>query len=346
MPSYRSSHTLPVTIDHISKVLAKIRPEEWKLVRNAAKNALLTNNLEEKIKPSSLKLIAGTDRPATLITHIVNEHIGHADPKSEVHLGGGIHHGLKTIFSTIWNFLGGNAINRLFRKNKQQSKLTKEQHQAAMLISKTYAKDRPESAGGWDRLTEYDSNYGSIWHNSNGEYLVSVRGTKLKFADLWKDGKLLVGSTTQRDKGLEESITKFVNDHPNVKYDISAHSLGTELVMNYLNEVGFDHVDDVFLYNPASSFAQSKEHIRQNIRNPKVNLFLNANDPVGSYYSQMLDGDKNVWWGEFNRNPIGAHSLSQWYDEDESASPEKSESVAPTEHTRLPPEDIPKVKVI
>ena len=312
MPTYRSPHTLPVTIEHISKVLAKIRPDEWKHVQTAARTAL-KSGLGEKIKPSSLKLIAES-RPHALIKHIVDEHKGHADPQSEVHLGGGIHHGLKTLFKTVWNLLGGKTITRLFKRDKPQAKLTKAQHEAAKLVQSTYEKERPESVDGWNRLAEYDTNYGSIWNNG-GEYMLSVRGTKPHFSDLWKDGKILAGSGSQRDKDLEESIKKFVTDHPNVKFDVASHSLGTELSMNFLNEYGFDHVDDIYLYNPASSFAQSEEHVKRNIENEKVELFLNSNDPVSSYYAQMVDSDSNVFWGKFQQNPASAHSLAQWVPE-------------------------------
>ena len=119
MPNYKSSHKLPVTLHEIAKVLAKIRPDEWKEVQKAAKHHLKNGGLEEKIKPSSLKLIAKST-PHSLISQIGKEHQDAADFKSETHLGGGIHHGIKTLFKTIWNFLGGNTITRLFKKGKKQ----------------------------------------------------------------------------------------------------------------------------------------------------------------------------------------------------------------------------------
>jgi len=326
MPNYKSSHTLPVTLHHVAKVLSKIRPEEWKHVQNAAKHALKHGGLDEMIKPSSLKTIA-TSSPHSLISKISKEHREAANFRSETHLGGGLHHAVKTLFKTVWNLLGGNTITRLFKKNKKQRKLGKEQIDAARLVSASYKKDRPDNVGDWKRMDAYDSEYGSFWQKGD-DYFLSVRGTKLRFKDLWKDGKLMLGSESQHNEKLEDSIDRFIKEHPSAKFDVAGHSLGTELAMNYLNTIGFNNVDDIYLFNPASSPAQGKDHVMQNINNSKVELFLNSNDPVSNFYSQNIDHEKNVYWGEFSANPISSHSLAQWIGDDTESktSQEKSET--------------------
>ena len=37
----------------------------------------------------------------------------------------------------------------------------------------------------------------------------------------------------------------------------------------YLNQIGFDNVDQLYLFNPASSPAQGSEHVKENIDNSK-----------------------------------------------------------------------------
>ena len=321
MPCYRSSHTLPVTLHNVSRVLAKIRPDEWDHVQKKAKHALKHGGLDEMIKPSSLKIIANST-PYSLISKIGREHQEASDFRSETHLGGGIHHGVKTLFKTIWNMLGGNAISRLFKKNKKHRKLSKDQIEGAKLVSGSYKKDRPDKIDGWTRLDDYDSEYGSFWE-SGDDYFLSVRGTKMHFKDLWKDGKIIFGSETQHNEKLEASIDRFIKEHPDVKFSVGAHSLGSELAMNYLNDIGFENVDEIYLYNPASSPAQGTSHVKENIDNDKVSLFLNSNDPVSNFYSQNIDHEDNVFWGEFKMSPLNAHSLSQWYGDEDEEAPKK-----------------------
>ena len=350
MPNYRSSHVLPNTLEHVLRVLVKTTPTEWKHVQDAANNALKKTYLSEKIKPSSLKLIA-TASKYELSQKIINEHVEHHNPNSESHLGGGLHHGIQQIFKTIWNLLGGHSITRLFKRDKKARELKPLQKEAAKLLSGTYSAKRPETVDEWTRIKDYDTEYGSFWQNDRGEFVLSVRGTRPKWKDLFKDGKILAGSESEHNETLERSIDHFIRQHPDAKLVVSAHSLGTELAMNYFNRKGFENVQDVFLYNPASAFTQSQEHIKQNINNPKVDLFLNSNDPVGSYYAQNLGSDEsNVWWGEFIYNPAAAHGLAQWYgEEDETPSPETQDSAPPKEpepHKPLSPEKIPTVAVI
>jgi len=350
MPNYRSSHVLPNTLEHVLRVLMKVTPSEWKHVQDAAQNALKGVSLDEKIKPSSLKLIS-TDSKYELSQKIIQEHVDHNNHHSEQHLGGGLHHGIQQIFKTIWNLLGGHSITRLFKWDKKKRDLSPIQKEAAKLLSGTYASTRPDAVDGWTRIKDYDTEYGSFWGNDRGEYMLSIRGTRPRWKDLFKDGKILAGSESEHNETLEKSIDHFIQQHPDTKLVVSAHSLGTELAMNYFNKIGFENVKDVFLYNPASAFTQSQEHIKNNINNPKVDLFLNSNDPVGSYYAQNLGSDEsNVWWGEFIYNPVAAHGLNQWYDSDETSSPETQDSAPPKEppkpHEKLPPEKLPTVAVI
>ena len=333
MPRYKSSHVVPNTFEQVCLVLAKVNDDEWAHFQTAAKKALSDGGLDAKIKPSSLKKIA-TSQPHELIRMIADEHREHHDIRSEGHLGGGLHHGIASIAKLVWNLLGGNSISKLFRKSKPKRALSKEQVNAARMISGSYQSDRPESVGDWKRLPEFDSSYGSIWEN-NGKFFIAVRGTKPKFKDIFRDGKILIGNETQRDDKLDASIKRFVEEHPDAHFSAGGHSLGTELLMNYLNDSqGFDNVDDVYLFNPASSFTQSKDHIKENVSNPKVDLFLNTNDPVSAYYSQNLGASQNVWWAPFLYNPAAAHSLNQWtggdtQNDEPDQIPEKSEKAAP-----------------
>ena len=328
MPKYRASHNLPKTFSHIVKVLAKINKEEWQHVRDAAANALKHGGLEDKIRPSVLKQIAELDRPQQLISLIADEHIGHADHTSEVHLGGGIHHGVVTLLKTVWNMLAPSSLRRLFKKDKPIRKLSQTQIDAARMISGSYKSDRPESVGDWKRLAKYDSAYGTVWQHGD-QYFVACRGTRLKFRDLFRDGKILAGVEDITDDAFEKAMGKFLDDHPGAKFSAGGHSLGTSILMTAMEKRGIDNVSDLYLFNPASSFSQSEDYIKKTIDNPKVDLFLNSNDPVSAFFAQNLGDDKNVWWEqEFKKNPASSHSLQQWIG-DEGQNQDTSETEPP-----------------
>jgi hypothetical protein len=308
---------IPDTFDHVTQFLYHCKDEHWGHLQNIAGQALDGQiQFEDKIKPSSFQMIRDK-RAVELMMPLIDEHIGHNDPTSEVHRGGGIWHAIKSVLQVAGGMFGGKKVNEWIGPNAKHKNLSQKQINMAKLVQGVYKGKRPEEIGNWVRIDDLDSRYGSFWKNQAGEYTLAVRGTKLNLRDIWADIKIAAGSHSQRDDDLVKSLREFNKMHPGAKLNVAGHSLGTMLATNALKEVDLPGQKEVFLYNPASSPFQSKQAVRDIQENPnwKVKYHLNRNDIVSNYFGQQLsqeERDRHVFYGKFSRSPLNSHFLAQW----------------------------------
>lgn len=308
---------IPNTFNHVSQFLYHVKDEHWSHLQKIAGDALEGRvSFEDKIKPSSLRLMRD-NRAINLMTPLIDEHIGHHDPTTEIHQGGGIWHAIKSVIQVAAGIFGGKKVNEWVGPEAKHKDLTDKQITMAKLVQGVYKGKRPENIGNWVRIDDLDTRYGSFWKNQAGEYTLAVRGTKLNFRDIFKDIKIAAGSKSQKDDDLVKSLRKFHEFHPNAKLNVAGHSLGTMLATNALKEVDLPGMKDIYLYNPASSPFQAASAVRDIQENEKWNVHyhLNRNDIVSNYFSQQLsqeERDKHVFYGRFSRSPLASHGLSQW----------------------------------
>ena len=254
-------------------------------------------------------------RAVELMSPLIDEQLGHNDPTSEVHRGGGIFHAIKSLLQVAGGIFGGKRVNEWVGGETKHKNLSAKQVNMAKLVQGVYKQKRPETIGNWTRIDDLDSRYGSFWKNPAGEYTLAVRGTKLNFRDIWKDIKIAAGSKSQRDDDLVKTLRQFNQLHPGAKLNVAGHSLGTMLATNALKEVEMPGHKDVYLYNP-SPF-QSKEAVRdiQENKDWNVQYHLNKSDIVSNYFSQQLSQeeiDRHVFYGKFAKSPLASHGLTQW----------------------------------
>ena len=327
MPRYLRSHRggyvntptrTPVTLEHMTEFLSRMDLESWGVVQEVATKALEgTIKLPRKIKPSSLNLIR-SEKPFHLITPVLDEHRDHLDPTKETHVGGGIKEAIGTTLQVAGGMVGGKRVNEWVSGETPHRKLSRQQVMLARLLDATYLKNRPEEVGVWTRIDDYDSRYGAIWKNPQGRYVLCVRGTKGNLRDIYKDFQILLGSTSQNDDELVDSLKKFKHDHPDTRLDISAHSLGTMLAWNANKHSELSIAGDYSFFNPASSPFSGKEPILEILNSDrKIDLFLNKNDAVSNFFSQNLrDSDMDrVYYAPFSRSPITSHKMGQWVED-------------------------------
>jgi hypothetical protein len=299
--------------------LSYVPDENWAHVQNVAKQSLTGEiNHENKIKPSSWRKLAnnsGFDN----IKHLTDEYIGHHNPRSDVHLGGGIHEAIMSALQMVGGWLGGRRLNEWFAGEKEIKPISNYERDMAKLLQATYQKNRPETMGRWTRIDDYDSEYGSIWRGPTGSYVLSVRGTKLHWKDIFRDIKIAGGSGAQSDDDLVRTLHKFNTDHPDNKLSVAAHSLGTQLAYNGL-KAAKTNVDNLFMFNPASSPFQEKQVVREIVENTDYNTkyYLNSGDVVSNYFSQLMSPSEissSVSYARYSRSPLSAHGLAQWVEE-------------------------------
>ena len=308
---------IPETLNHVSQFLYHCKDEHWGHLQKIAGEALDGRvQFEDKIKPSSLRMMRD-NRAIELVTPLIDEHIGHNDPTTETHRGGGIFHAIKSVLQIAAGVFGGKKVNEWVGPEAKHKDLSDKQINMAKLVQGVYKGKRPESIGNWTRMDDLDTRYGSFFKNKAGEYTLAVRGTKLNFRDIFKDLKIAAGSKSQRDDDLVKSLRKFNEIHPGAKLNIAGHSLGTMLATNALKEVDLPGQKEVFLYNPASSPFQAASAVRdiQENKDWNVQYHLNRNDIVSNYFGQQLsqeERDKHVFYGRFSRSPLASHGLAQW----------------------------------
>jgi hypothetical protein len=216
----------------------------------------------------------------------------------------------------VGGWIGGKRLNSWFAGEKEVKPIKVDEKTMAMLIQATYQKDRTEHLKNWTRIPELDSLYGSFWRNPAGKYVLSVRGTKLHWRDIFSDMKIAGGSQGQSDDSLIDSMKLFNKLHPGANLSVAAHSLGTQLAWNGMKAEKMEGVKDLYFFNPASSPFQDKSAVRDIVDSPyNTRLFLNTSDVVSNYFSQNMSPteiDTTVSYGPFARNPLSAHGLSQW----------------------------------
>jgi hypothetical protein len=309
---------IPETFTHMQQWLSYCPDKNWSKVQEVA-NKALTGELqfEHKIKPSSWRKIASKSAFHN-IRHLTAEYSGHYDTASETHLGGGLHEALKSALQIVGGWIGGKKLNSWFAGEKEVKPIKLNEKTMAKLVQATYQDHRAEHMQDWTRIPELDSLYGSFWRNPEGKYVLSVRGTKLHWKDIFSDMKIAGGSQGQSDDSLIDSMKKFNELHPQANLSVAAHSLGSQLVWNGMKAEKIEGVKDLYLFNPASSPFQDEKSVRD-IADSDYNTryFLNTSDVVSNLFSQRLtpqEIDATVSYGPFSRNPLSAHSLSQWAD--------------------------------
>ena len=241
--------------------------------------------------------------------------------RSKSYVGDGIISAMNTIGHTLLNFTGLPALKEYFESGREKKTMTEKDKLFAMALNDTYKNidEREQSIhlGGetLKRIPSYDTDRYSVWQEDDGEYLISVHGTTLG-TDLWSDTKILAGNTSVSESDLNDLLTTL--DNQNITYDIAGHSLGTSLIHNALQEDEKHNVDEVFMFNPASSAFQSSDYLREEGNRTNYNYYINPSDVVSHGLYQQMSNEtikNNTVLGSYKFSPLAAHSMDQWMDD-------------------------------
>ena len=150
----------PETFAHMRQFLSYVPRDKWGQIQKVADMSLsgkLTH--KNKIKPSSWKSLKSS--AFENIKPLTDEFLGHHDPKSNEHMGGGIHEAIQTALQVVAGWIGGRKLNEWFAGEKEIKAIPEYQKELVRLLQATYQKDRAETVGGWSRIDDLDSEYGS-----------------------------------------------------------------------------------------------------------------------------------------------------------------------------------------
>ena len=139
-------------------------------------------------------------------------------------------------------------------------------------------------------------------------------------------------------QSLDPLFDQLEKDFPNTKYNTAAHSLGTSYLIKEFPEHR-DNMNEVFLFNVASSPLQSEGEL-ENIANQNAQYYVNSSDLVSSGAYGRMDRetlDNKLYLSDYTYSPIAAHSLTQWYDEDEMKKEQHEQYLATPKQVEISP---------
>jgi len=234
--------------------------------------------------------------------------------KGDKDVGGGIPEVIHTLGSEAANLLGIPKVIEWFGGGFKHRKIPREQQIFAEAVQATYEKieDRPDTLFGLVRLPEYDLDRLSVWKEPNqNAVFVSVHGTQMNWHDIGEDAQILAGATVTSQE-VQETVTQLAN--AGYEIDIGGHSLATQYIVNLPLDVQ-EHIDDVYLWNPASSPFQDTSYLIEQANHEHYTYFMNPSDVVSNGLWQQMSHEtvnNQAYISGYRWSPLAAHSMDQW----------------------------------
>ena len=112
-------------------------------------------------------------------------------------------------------------------------------------------------------------------------------------------------------KELQNLLDTF--DRDGTVYDLAAHSLGTEYLINSTHK----NADSIYLFNAASSPVQSVDMLSERANNNDYTMFISPSDLVSNGLFQQMSNDSvnNNYISRYKFSPLASHQLNQWYED-------------------------------
>ena len=298
-------------VQHLKSFLTRTNPKDEMWHKHFRTPAKAYKRKKPFLHKRSLRAVA-TKHPTDLAGDVLSEML--QAQKGEP-VGGGISETLFWFASQAANLVGLPKFQEWIGAGYEHREIPREEQIFAKATDATYFEigQRPAEIDGLVRLPEYDQDRYSVWKQPNGQYLITIRGTRgLSALDVASDVGIALGGPMQSlgEGGVQEIFTKF--DREGKHYDVSAHSLGTQYVQNGTHE----NVDSIYLFSPASSPLMNSDYLEEQANNKDYTYFINPSDPVSEAMWHKMSNDyvdTNTYVGNYAWSPLAAHSVSQWY---------------------------------
>ena len=293
---------------HVSQWLTKTSRKDPIWIKHFKDRASVYKNEEGRLflHPRTLRKIA-TKNPNRLAGDVLSELKQHHKGEK---IGGGIMEALHWFGSEASNILGVNAFKEWVGLGYDHRDIPNEAQIFAKAVDMTYLdkSKRPSEVDGLKRLPRYDTDRYSVWLEPNGQYLVTVHGTKMNLSDIGQDMGIAAGFK-MNNKELQGLFQQF--DRDNKAYDIASHSLATQYVTNSKH----NNADKIYLFNPASSPLMNSNYLNDIANNPAYTYFINPSDAVSEAVFQKMNHETmdHSYIAPYTYSPAASHSLTQWY---------------------------------
>ena len=293
---------------HMSKWLTRTNRNDtiWKTHFSEKAKTYKNHNKRPFLHARSLRAVA-QKTPVKLAGDVLRELRQARKGKA---VGGGISETIHWFAAEAANVMGINSFKEYVGLGYQHREIPDEAQRFAFAVQETY-KDKDKRAHkihGLQRVPKYDNDRYSVWKQPNGQLLVTIHGTKMGARDLFSDSKIAMGRTVS-DAAVEKLFQEF--DATGVEYDVAAHSLSTQFVVNAEHK----RADKIYLFNAASSPLQSSEYLNKSANDEQYTYFINPSDGVSEALWQKMDEDtvNRSYVSPYMWSPAAAHSLGQWH---------------------------------
>ena len=299
----RTSHTDPIWVKHFQEPATKYKNEK------------------PFFHPRSLRAVA-TKTPQKLAGDVLSELKQHQKGKP---VGGGISELISWFGAEAAQITGFNSFVEWIGGGYEHKEIPNEAQIFAKAVSATYLDKgtRPDELEGMRRLEEYDTDRYSVWEEPNGQYLVSLHGTKMQWGDIAEDAAIAGLGAPMSSGSLQELLDKF--DKEGKTYDLAGHSLSTQYIINSTHK----NADKIYLYNSATSPVMDSKYLEKIANDDSYTQFINPSDALTQSTWQKMSDDtvNNSYVAPYTYSPFAAHSIGQWYPDLEDPVPKEAVTV-------------------
>ena len=288
--------------------------------RKVPKNKVRRNDL--------LKIIHHSEEPHKLVAPLMHDLRRARRGKKR---GGGIFDAFWAIAAEARHLLGVDAFLDSIGLGHKHIPLSDKQGEVAGALQQAYKpiEDRKDRVGDLKRLHGYDTDQIAVWEQPNGQLLLTVRGTKMNASDLGNDAQIMGGGEVRSTE--LQTLLQDLNSR-GVTYDIAGHSLATQFIQNAVRDGDATNVDEIMLFNPASSPFQKSDYLTEEANDPRYTWFINQGDVVSRGLYQKMNretlGSDRIHLGPYRWDPLHAHFLDQWVPEEAEKETEGEEEQA------------------
>ena len=316
--------------EHMLQAVARSRADDphWEAVRRIAQD-FLDGRKTPKYKLRRNDLLKVTHYPPHTLTKSLMHDLSRA--RRQKKKGAGIFDAIHALWDEAAHLVGADALWDALGMYTPTLSITDPQQEIAAALQQAYKPvgERRGVVGNMTRLASFDTDQLAVWQQENGEYLITVRGTKISSgSDLGNDAQILAGGEV-RSHELETLLQQL--NMEGQKYNLAGHSLSTQFVVNSKMD-GIAKADNYYLFNPASSPFQSGDYLRTEANDPAFTYFLSRGDVVsrGLYQKMTNETLGRVVMGDWKWDPLSSHLLGQWVP-DKPESPIEDEITKPAE---------------
>ena len=293
-------------VEHMSQWLTRTRHDDplWtKHFKEAAENY---KGKKPYFHPRSIRAVS-TNTPVRLAGTVLSELKRHRKGKD---IGGGVSELIHWLGTEVLQVSGINSLKERVGMGYEHRKIPYDAQRFAKALNATYyaIHKRPASVEGLTRLPTYDTDRYSVWQQPDGQYLVTIHGTRDNWGDIKQDVGLAAGSE-MKNAEVQNLFNKF--DSEGVKYDVASHSLGTQYVMNATHK----NANKLYMFNPASSPLMDTQYLSKQANDKAYTNFISPSDAVSEALWHHMDDTtvKNSYVSPFRYSQLAAHSIEQWY---------------------------------